>query len=111
MTELLGLILHACGLGKTPGVVALGLGETDLIGVLLGKLGRLGEGRAQHQDGGAGPRCEKQLAAGNQHAVSSLGLACTGWRRWGCGERWSTERAYLGKTDQVNAQPSPPEFV
>ena len=40
-----GLVLHARGLGETPGIVALGLGETDLVMVLLLQRRDLSEGR------------------------------------------------------------------
>ena len=37
---LLGLFLHAGGLRQAPGIVALGLGEADLVGVLLRERGQ-----------------------------------------------------------------------
>ena len=39
-----GLVLHARGLREAPGIVALGLGEADLVGVLLLQRRHLAEG-------------------------------------------------------------------
>ena len=49
---LLGLVLHAGGLGQTPGIVAFGLREADLVGVLLLQRRHLAEGGNDRQSGG-----------------------------------------------------------
>ena len=43
---LLGFVLHGFGLGYAPGIVAFGLGEANLVGVLLGELWQFGKGGA-----------------------------------------------------------------
>ena len=61
-----GLVLHARGLGEAPGIVALGLGEADLVGILLLQRRDLSEGRDDSEGCGA-RRPDQHVSACNEH--------------------------------------------
>jgi hypothetical protein len=62
-----GFILHAGGLRQPPGVVALGLGEADLVGVLFLQRRHLAERGNDGEPGDPAGGSNQQLSAINQH--------------------------------------------
>ena len=66
-----GFVLHAGGLREAPGIVALGLGEADLVSVLLLQRRHLAEGGNDGEPGEAADGPDQHLSAIDEHCVSS----------------------------------------
>ena len=62
-----GFVLHARGLRQAPRIVALGLGETDLVSVLFLERRHLAKGGNYGQPGEAAGGSDQQMSAINQH--------------------------------------------
>src|ERR1700733_12219778 len=71
-TALRRFVLHTGGLRQAPGIVALRLGEANLVGILLLQRRHLAECGINGESGGGADRPNKRLSATDEHCVSSF---------------------------------------
>ena len=105
-----GFVLHARGLREAPRVVALGLGEADLVMVLLLQRRNLPEGGMMAKAGGGADRPDKRLSTIDEHCVSSFAAR---FARSCDGALTGQLRAFQGERERARPsfETSPPEMI